>query len=299
MSVVRRLARAGRARVEVGATRFVRSTRRATVRLVRSEDLTYASSIAYYALVSLFPLLLFAAALLGRLTSSETERQAVVDFILEFFPEQIELVRAQLDAVGQASLGLTVASSLVIVPVALGVFRSISAAVNHAWEAAAPPGFLRNQIVAFLMLGAADVLLTLALIWVSLAGVVRTNLFAEVLAVVPALDAIAGVSGKLPATAAVTLVAGLLYYFVPNTRVRFRDVWVGAVLTGLLWHAALAAFSWYLREWADLTIHGSIATVVTFLLWVYICAVIFLYGVEFTAAWVWFGARDRATSAAA
>jgi membrane protein len=231
------------------------------------------------------------------LTSSQAEREAVVGLILESFPDQIDLVSAQLDAVGQASLGLTVASSLVIVPVALGVLRLISAAVNHAWEAAEPVGFLRNQIVAFLMLAAAGVLLPLALIWVSIAGVVRTNLFAKVLEVLPALDAFTGVSGKFPATTAVTLVTGLLCCFVPNTRVRFRDVWVGAALTGVLWHAALAGFSWYLRGWADLTVHGSIATVVTFLLWVYICAVIVLYGVEFTAAWVWFGEGDRARSA--
>ena len=78
---------------------------------------------------------------------------------------------------------------------------------------------------------------------------------------------------------------GLVFYFVPNAKVRFRDVWVGAVLTGLLWRGAFAGFSWYVRDLSRYSIHGSIGAVVVFLIWVYISAFILLYGVEFTAAY--------------
>ena len=44
------------------------------------------------------------------------------------------------------------------------------------------------------------------------------------------------------------MVVGLIFYFVPNAKVRFRDVWVGAVVTGLLWRGALAGFSWYVSD---------------------------------------------------
>jgi membrane protein len=79
----------------------------------------------------------------------------------------------------------------------------------------------------------------------------------------------------------------LVYYFIPNTKIRFRDVWPGAILTGLLWQGAFSAFSWYARDLARWNaIHGSIAAVVVFLIWIYVCAVILLYGVEVTAAYV-------------
>ena len=138
------------------------------------------------------------------------------------------------------------------------------------------------------MLMATGGLLLLLLVWVSAAGVLRASWFARVLEAVPALEAIAGMwfSSRYPATAALVVMVVLVMYFVPHTTVRFRDVWLGALVTGALWHAALAGFSWYLRELADLSIHGSVATVVTFLFWVFISAVIFIYGVEFTAAWV-------------
>ena len=77
-----------------------------------------------------------------------------------------------------------------------------------------------------------------------------------------------------------------MYYFVPNTKVRFRDVWIGAVVTGLIWKGALEAFSWYAGDMSRYTrINGSVGVFVVFLVWIYVQAVILLYGVEFTAAY--------------
>jgi membrane protein len=82
------------------------------------------------------------------------------------------------------------------------------------------------------------------------------------------------------------VVLGFIYYFVPNAKVRFRHVWIGAVLTGLVWKGAFAGFSWYIGDVSQLNrIHGSIAAVVIFLFWIYVSAVILLYGVQFTAAY--------------
>ena len=93
------------------------------------------------------------------------------------------------------------------------------------------------------------------------------------------------VSGKGIGSNVICCVA-LLFYFIPNTEMRFRWVWPGAIVTGLLWRGALSAFSWYARDLAAWNaIHGSITTVVVFLFWVYISAVILLYGVEMTAAY--------------
>ena len=78
---------------------------------------------------------------------------------------------------------------------------------------------------------------------------------------------------------------GLIFYFVPNARVRFKDVWPGAVVTGMLWRLALMGFGWYVRDLSRFSVHGSVAAVVVFLMWVYLSSVILLYGVEFTVAY--------------
>jgi membrane protein len=78
----------------------------------------------------------------------------------------------------------------------------------------------------------------------------------------------------------------LIYYYVPNVKVLLKDVWLGALITGLLWDAGFKGFSWFIRDASRFTrIHGSIATVIVFLIWIYFSAVILLWGVEFTASY--------------
>jgi membrane protein len=119
---------------------------------------------------------------------------------------------------------------------------------------------------------------------VSAIGVVEASWFSAVVARMPGLLVLQGLALKWASTVAFIIVVGLVFYFVPNAKVRFRDVWVGAVVTGLAWRGALAGFSWYVRDMTRFSVHGSIAAVVVFLFWVYISAVILLYGVEVTAA---------------
>ena len=174
------------------------------------------------------------------------------------------------------------------------MFRVTSQAVNHAWGVEERSGFWRHQIVAFVMLLGAGLLLLLAHVWASVAGLVQSSWFARVIEVIPALDVLEALPSSYPVAIVLVVVIAAVHYFVPATSVRLRDVWPGAVLTAILWFATLSGFSWYLAEMANLSIHGSIATVVTFLFWVYISAAIFLYGVEFTAGWMRLGAKGYA-----
>ncbi len=73
---------------------------------------------------------------------------------------------------------------------------------------------------------------------------------------------------------------------MPNVKISFRDVWPGAIVTALLWRLAFALFSAYAADPARWSVHGSVAGVVVFLLWIYVSAVLLLYGVEMTAAYV-------------
>jgi membrane protein len=250
-----------------------------------SDDLTFAASIAYYALLSLFPFLLLLLSIVGNVTSSEADRDAVLRFVLSYFPRQFDFVRSQLDLLQQSRLQLGVAGSILMVWAAMGVFGAITSAVNHAWGVEKQPSYFKHKMISFVMLVMSSLLLVATLILVSLINVVESTWFAGVLLRAPGLTYLQTLAARFAGTLAFILVVGLVFYFVPNAKVRFRDVWVGAVLTGLLWRGAFAGFSWYVRDTSRLeAIHGSIAAVIVFLLWIYISAVIFLYGAEVTAA---------------
>lgn len=251
-----------------------------------SEDLTFASSIAYYALLSLFPFFMLLLSLLGGLTASEQDRSKILGFVLRYFPQQFEFVNKQLEAFEASSIQLGVAGSILMVWAAMGVFGAVTSAINHAWGVDKQPNYLKHKLISFVMLLASGVLLMVGLLLVSFINVTESRWFAVVLSQTPGLDFLQGFAVKSGSTMLFILIVGMVFYFVPNAKVRFRDVWVGAILTGLLWRAALAGFSWYVRDLTRFTlIHGQIAAVVVFLIWVYTSAVILLYGAEMTAAY--------------
>ena len=250
------------------------------------DNLTHAASIAYYALLSLFPCFLLGLTVLGQMTVAPADRAKVLEFVLRYFPRQFDFITKQLEGFTADTSTLGLASVLALTWGALGVFGAITTAVNHAWGVEKQPSFWTHKLLSFLMLLVAGTLLLLALLLVSASSVVGATWFAGVLARFPGLMVLRSFAVRYLTTMLFIVVVGFVFYFVPNAKVRFRDVWIGAVVTGLLWKGALEAFSFYMRDMSRFTrVNGSIAAVVVFLLWVYLQAVILLYGAEFTAAY--------------
>lgn len=251
-----------------------------------SDNLTYAASIAYYSLLSLFPFFLLSFAMLGQATADEHDRAAVFAFVLRYFPSQFDFISRQLDEFRTHSLRLGVAGTIAMVWGALGFFGAISTAVNYAWGVDKQRSYWKHKLFSFAMLLVAGSILLVALLLVSASQMVGATWFAEVLVRFPGLTVLRSLAVRYATTLLFIVVVGFVYYFVPNAKVRFRDVWIGAVVTGLLWKGALEGFSWYMRDMHRFSrVNGSIAAVVVFLAWVYTQAVILLYGVEFTAAY--------------
>jgi len=252
----------------------------------RSDDLTYAASIAYYALLSMFPFAMLGFAILGSVTADPHDRGEVLNFVLRYFPAQFDFITRQLDAFRDSTVTLGIAGTVALVWGALGFFGAISTAVNYAWGVEKTRSYWKHKLFSFMMLLVAGAILAAATLLVSASQVVGATWFASVLSQFPGLLVLRSFAIRNATTLMFILVVGFVYYFVPNAKVRFRDVWIGAFLTGLLWKGALSGLGWYMRDMNRFTrVNGSIAAVVVFLVWVYVQAVILLYGVEFTAAY--------------
>jgi YihY family inner membrane protein len=284
-AIPRRWLRTAATRARDVALLTAHSLWRGVVGVYNSDDLTHAASIAYYALLSLFPFLLLVISVIGSVTADERARNEALGFVFRYFPTRLEFVTRQLSLFQDTRVGFGVFGSIALVWASLGVFSAISTAVNHAWRVEKQRSYLKHKLVSFLMLLATASVLLLAVVLISAAAVVRAQWFAHVALNFPGLFAFQGLGIRAGATVLLMIAVGLIFYFIPNAQVRFRDVWVGAVVTGLLWRGAFEGFSWYIRDVPRFTVHGSIATVVAFLVWIYIASVILLYGVEFTAAY--------------
>ena len=259
---------------------------RAVVEFYEADDLTYAASVAYYALLSMFPFALIVVSILGSVTADDETRQKVLLFVLRYFPGQFDFIISQLDAFRANPIRLGVGGAIFLVWGALGVFGAISTAVNHAWGVEKARSFWSHRMFSFLMLLTAGLMLMIGLVGATAVQIIGARWFAGVSESYPALRVMQGYLIRNALLLLPALVFGLIYYFVPNVKVLVKDVWLGALITGLLWDAGFTGFSWFIRDVSQFTrIHGSIATVIVFLIWVYSSAVILLWGVEFTASY--------------
>lgn len=262
------------------------SAKRAVIEMYEADDLTYAASIAYYALLSLFPFALIVISILGSVTAEDATRQRVLLFALRYFPGQFDFITGQLDAFRQNPIRLGVGGGFFLVWGALGVFGAISTAVNHAWGVEKARSFLAHRVFSFLMLLTAGLMLMVGLLGATAVQIIEARWFSGVSINYPALNVMRGYVIRSALLLLPALVFGLIYYFVPNVKVLVKDVWLGGLITGLLWDAGFTGFSWFVRDVSQFTrIHGSVATVIVFLLWIYFSAVILLWGVEFTASY--------------
>ena len=273
-----------------------RAAGRGVVEFYNSSNLTFAASIAYYTLLSLFPFILLLLSIVSKLAVSS--RPAVlVEIIANALPRHFDFVVDRIHELSNAPLRLSVLGTIVTLWASMGVFGALTSAVNHAWGVERNYGFWKHKLIAFIMLLAAGVLLLAALVFSGFLEMAQARWFAGVMQEWPSLFRFTGLLYRALPTLFFVVVVGLIYYFAPNVRVRLRDVWFGAILAGLLWRLAFLGFSWYVRDLSRFSVDGSIAAVVAFLVWVYLSAVILLYGVEVTAAYAKLRAETEPTHA--
>jgi membrane protein len=263
-----------------------RAAAQGVTEFTRSDNLTFAASIAYYTLLSMFPFLLLVLTLLSRLAvaSDQPAGRNLLTILAEAVPRQLDFLFVQVRAMAAEPLNLSLLGTLIMLWGSMGVFGAITSAVNHAWGVRTPYGFFKHKLIAFLMMVGAGLLAVVALALVSATEVMNSGWFAGISEQVPELAVLSSLLLDNAATLIFVVVVGLVYYFVPNAKVRLRDVWFGAVLAGVLWRLAFEVFAWYIRDLSRFSVHGSVTAVVVFLIWVYLSAVIMLYGVEVTAA---------------
>lgn len=258
----------------------------AAVSFYNSANLTFAASIAYYTLLSLFPFLLLVLSFASRVAvgASDTNGQTLLQIVLRALPGHFDFLTRQVQELAAAPINFSLVGTLVTLWASMGVFGAITSAINHAWGVERDYSFLMHKVIAFFMMLAAGLVTILALLLMSAAQIVEAHWFSGVLARFPQLASLSGFAYRNAPTPMFILVVGLIYYYVPNAQVRLRDVWLGAMVAGVLWRLTFDGFAWYMRDVSRFNVHGSIAAVVVFLLWVYLSAVLVLYGAGVTAA---------------
>lgn len=259
---------------------------RGVVEFYNSNNLAFASSVAYYSLLSVFPFILMVLSVLSRLAVVQAgSEQDVTQLVDRALPRDFEFLSEQIVQLQRTPFEFTIAGTILILWASMGVFGAITSAVNHAWGVERPYTFFMHKLVAFVMLLVAGLVFAATVFMMSAARASQEMWFQPAYDWFPWLQHLTAFASRYAFMGGTIVAVGLIYYFLPNAKVRLRDVWFGAVLAALLWHGALWGFALYLKYFGRFGVHGQMGAVVAFLLWVYLSAVILLYGVEVTASY--------------
>jgi membrane protein len=243
------------------------------------------ASLAYYALFSLFPLLLVLISVAGFVIRSETAYQTALNLIYGILPNarplvdrNLELILDRRATIGVIGLGGALWS-------ASGFFNTLVRNINRAWLGIKPRGELRTRLLALAMIGALIVLLILSLL-----STAAINLLGFLDQILPEGVRVTDWSALPYLRLIVPSVFNFLlflvaYRWIPNTRVYWRACIWGAVWTSIAWELAKYGFGLFVTS--DLgqfeLLYGSLGTVLALMLYIYISCLIILLGAHLTA----------------
>lgn len=249
-----------------------------------SDDMsTYASALAYRALFSLFPFLLFLMALLGFLNLSDFFAWLREQAALALPAMAMEQVNPVIDQLQEQKSGLLSVGILVALWTASAGFRSLMNAMNRAYDVdEGRPGWKLTLLSLFYTVGTAVVLLASAGLMIT-----GPQVMAWLADMVGLRETVVLLWTWLRWPVVVVLMmllVAVLYYVTPDVEQDFRFITPGSVLAVVVWIAASVGFGIYVQNFADYNAtYGSIGAIIVLLLYFYISAAVLLLGAELNA----------------
>ena len=247
---------------------------------------------ACYSLFSLAPLLVLAVAIAGLAFGEETVQSAVVEQLVAWSAARVPRRSRRwcaASARGTAREALAASQrcvgAAVLLATASGVFAELQGALNAVWkaepQAVTVSYLLRARALSIGLVAATGFLLLVSL----LASAALAALWTWVGGMLPAATALLGALGFLVSFALTAALFAAIYKVLPDRRLEWRDVIVGAVGTASMFNVGKALIGWYIGGSGMARSYGAAGALVVVLLWVYYSAQVFLLGAEFTRAW--------------
>lgn len=245
------------------------------------------AALAYYTAFSLAPLLVIAIAVAGIFFGAQAASGQIANQIRTVVGDDgAKAIESMVEGANRpaSSAWATVIGIIMLFVGAAGLFGQLQDALNTIWKVESKLGrgilgFIQDRFLSFTMvLGTAFLLLVSLVISAGLAAL--GSLFGEWGA------SIAGQALNLVTSfAVITLLFAMIYRFLPDVRIAWRDVWFGAIFTSLLFSLGKALIGLYLGQTGTASAYGAAGSLAVLLIWLYYSAQIFLFGAELTRAY--------------
>jgi membrane protein len=244
------------------------------------------AALAYYTVFSIAPTLIIAVAVAGTLFGAEAAQGQVGRELASLVGARgAEVIEAAIAASSEPRDGIvaSVAGLVTLIVGATGAFHELQQALNRVWDVRSPSGqglwgVVRARFLSFTM-----VLVIGFLLSVSLAlSAALSGLGAWVAAALDLPAASLQILNFVSGFALITVLFALIYKVLPDVRVAWGDVWIGAAVTALMFSVGKWLIGLYLGNSIIASTYGAAGSLAVLLVWVYYSAQILLVGAEFT-----------------
>jgi len=252
----------------------------------KDNALSLGAALAFYTLFSLAPLLVLIIAIVGLVFGRAAAQGEIVAQVAGVVgPEAAKVIEGMVAKASAPTSGMiaTVASLATMLFGASGVFGQLQTSLNQIWGVTAGQrrgvrGLVRRRVTSFSLILGIGLLLFLSLVVSAVLAAVH-QLLAEYL---PVLSGLLPALNFLISLLMITALFALIFKVLPDARMDWRDVWLGAAVTALLFTVGKTLIALYLGRTGRTSVYGAAASLVVLLLWVYYSAQILLVGAEFT-----------------
>ena len=258
------------------------------------------AALAFYTLFSIAPLLLIVLSVMGFVFGAEAARGEIAQQLQNLMGEQSALtVQALLQNANKPSDGMvaTIVGVLLLLIGATSVFGELQSALDRIWRAperrpiSGIIPFLRSRLLSFGMIFGIGFILMVSLIF-NAALLVFSQWWSVQFKWLIIINSVNLVFSFVMTTA----MFALIYKYIPSVKIRWREVWLGALITAALFTVGKYLIGLYMTKSAVASSFGAAGSVVALLVWVYYSAQIFLLGAEFTWAYsTLYGSRSKIT----
>ncbi len=265
-------------------------TMRGAARAWWDDDCTrLGASLSFYTLFAIAPVLLVATAIAGFVFGAEAVRGEVVGQLEHLVGREGALtVQSLLEAAARRPAGLfnSFVGGIMFLVAATGAFLELQVALNTIWRVKPRPeghlyAFVMDRVRSFGLVVAIGFLLLVSLAVTAALASLNAWLFN----LSPTNAVLWTTVNTLVSTVVTTGLFALLFRFLPDVRLRWRDVTTGAVVTAVLFTVGQQFIGLYLGQSAIAASYGAAGSMMILLLWVYYSCQILLFGAEFTRVW--------------
>ena len=259
------------------------------------------AALAFYSAFSLAPLLIIVIAVAGVVFGVDAARGVIVGQLAGLVgAPAAEAIQSLLKAAQETTTSLfaTVVGLVTMLVGATTILVELQDDLDLIWKAPKREGnsfvaILRARILSLGMILGVGFLLLISL--VLSAAISASEAYTESHFSVAALPLL-HVWNPVLSVGAITILFAMLYKWLPNVPIAWKDVWIGAFITAILFTAGRFAIGLYLGRSAMASAYGAAGTLVVLLLWLYYSAQVFLFGAEFTCLYATHRAHCRARS---